>query len=482
MNDEETVALIAGGHSFGKAHGAAPAEGHVGREPEGASVEEQGFGWTSTHGTGKGGDTITSELEGAWTETPIAWDNTFFKNLFEYDWELVDGPGGCKQYAPTNPEAQGTVPDAHDPDTKHAPMMLTTDLSLRFDPEYEKISRRFYENPDQFADAFARAWFKLTHRDMGPIACYLGKEVPSEQLIWQDPVPAVDHDLVDADDVAALKAKILDSGLSTAQLVRTAWASASTYRDSDRRGGANGARVRLAPQKDWDANDPAELASVLGKLETIQSQFNLAQDGKKISLADLIVLAGGAAIEQAAKAAGHEVEVPFAPGRTDATDEMTDADSFAVLEPKADGFRNYYQAGEGPRPEELLLDKASLLNLTAPEMTVLIGGLRALGANSAGSDLGVLTDRAGSLSNDFFVNLLDMGTEWKPTDDEHIFEGRDRATGEVKWKGTSIDLLFGSNSQLRALAEVYASDDADEFVSDFVAAWTKVMNLGRFDL
>ncbi len=484
MNDEETVALIAGGHTFGKAHGAADADQYVGREPEGAAIEEQGFGWTSTFGSGKGSDTITSGLEGAWTTDPARWDNNYFENLFNYEWELVTGPGGAHQWRPTDRAADDTVPDAHDPSKRHAPMMLTTDLSLRFDPAYEQISRRFLENPAEFADAYARAWFKLTHRDMGPVSRYLGPEVPAEQLIWQDPVPAVDHPLIDDADIVALKAQILGSGLSTAQLVATAWASASTFRDSDMRGGANGARIRLAPQKDWEVNQPAQLATVLSTLEGIQASFNGAQSGgKKVSLADLIVLGGCAAVEGAAKAAGFDVVVPFSPGRTDASQDQTDVESFAVLEPRADGFRNYFRAGDKGRPEELLVDKASLLSLTAPEMTVLVGGLRVLGANVGGTAHGVFTDRPGVLSNDFFVNLLDMATEWKVSTAENVYEGRDRASGEVRWTATAVDLVFGSNSQLRALAEVYGcSDAAEKFASDFAAAFGKVMQLDRFDL
>ncbi|MYK77659.1 MAG: catalase-peroxidase, partial [Acidimicrobiaceae bacterium] len=484
MDDTETVALIAGGHTFGKTHGAADGDQYVGPEPEGASLEEQGLGWTSTFGTGVGGDAITSGLEGAWTPTPVAWDNSFFETLFAYDWELTKSPAGAWQWVPVDGGGAGTVPDAHDPSKSHTPVMLTTDLSLRMDPDYEPISRRFLENPDEFADAFARAWFKLVHRDMGPVARYLGPEVPDEELIWQDPVPAVDHELVDDADVAALKARILDSGLSVEQLVSAAWASASTFRDSDMRGGANGARVRLAPQIDWEANDPASLAEVLDALEGMQADFNRSADGgKRVSLADLIVLGGGAAVEEAARRAGVEVTVPFSPGRTDASREQTDVDSFAVLEPTADGFRNYWRTGDKRRPETVLVDKASLLSLTAPEMTVLVGGMRALGANSAGSSLGVLTGRAGSLTNDFFVNLLDMGTEWRVSETEHVYEGRDRETGELRWTATAVDLVFGSNSQLRAIAEVYGSDDAQEkFVHDFAAAWHKVMNLDRFDL
>jgi catalase-peroxidase len=484
MNDEETVALIAGGHTFGKTHGAADASEYVGREPEAAPLEQQGLGWKNTFGTGVGDDAITSGLEVIWTSAPTTWDHGFFQNLFGYDWELTKSPAGAHQWRPTDRTADDTVPDAHDPAKRHAPMMLTTDLALRFDPIYEPISRRYAEDHDLFADAFARAWFKLTHRDMGPVARYLGPDVPDEALIWQDPVPAVDHPLVDDHDVAGLKATILASGLSVSQLVSTAWASASTFRNSDKRGGANGARIRLAPQKDWDVNDPAELATVLATLEGIQTAFNQSQtDGKKISLADVIVLGGAAALEQAARAAGHDVVVPFSPGRTDATDEQTDVDSFAVLEPSADGFRNYFRPGDKRRPEELLVDRSSLLGLTAPEMTVLIGGLRVLGANADHSPHGVLTDRPGTLSNDFFVNLLDMATEWKTSTTEHVYEGRQRDGGALRWTGTAVDLVFGSNSQLRALAEVYATDDAKEkFVADFVAAWDKVMNLDRFDL
>ena len=482
MDDEETVALIAGGHTFGKTHGAGDAS-LVGPEPEAAGIEQQGFGWASTYGSGKGGDTISSGLEVTWTTTPTRWSNNFFSNLFGYEWELTKSPAGAHQWKPKEGAGAGTVPDAHDPAKRHAPAMLTTDLALRFDPAYEKISRRFLENPDQFADAFARAWFKLTHRDMGPIARYLGPLVPKEPLIWQDPIPAVDHPLVDEQDIAALKARLLASGLSIPQLVTTAWASASTFRGSDKRGGANGARIRLAPQKDWAVNQPAELAQVLATLEGIQAEFNSAQGGKKISLADLIVLGGSAAIEAAAKKAGFDVSVPFAPGRMDASQDQTDVASFAVLEPAADGFRNYVRKGLEGAAAELLIDKAQLLTLTAPEMTVLIGGMRALGANFDHSAHGVFTSRPETLSNDFFVNLLDMGTQWKKSATEGVLEGRDRATGELKWTGTVVDLVFGSNSQLRALAEVYASDDAKEtFVRDFVAAWTKVMNLDRFDL
>ena len=482
MDDEETVALIAGGHTFGKTHGAGDAS-LVGPEPEAAGIEAQGLGWASSFGSGKGGDTISSGLEVTWTTTPTRWSNNFFSNLFGYEWELTKSPAGAHQWKPKEGAGADTVPDAHDPAKRHAPAMLTTDLALRFDPAYEKISRRFLENPDQFADAFARAWFKLTHRDMGPIARYLGPLVPEEPLIWQDPIPAVDHPLVDEQDIAALKARLLASGLSIPQLVTTAWASASTFRGSDKRGGANGARIRLAPQKDWAVNQPAELAQVLATLEGIQAEFNSAQGGKKISLADLIVLGGSAAIEAAAKKAGVDVSVPFAPGRMDASQDQTDVASFAVLEPAADGFRNYVRKGLEGAAAELLIDKAQLLTLTAPEMTVLIGGMRALGANFDHSAHGVFTSRPETLSNDFFVNLLDMGTQWKKSATDGVLEGRDRTTGELKWTGTVVDLVFGSNSQLRALAEVYASDDAKEsFVRDFVAAWTKVMNLDRFDL
>ncbi|KWC02003.1 hydroperoxidase [Burkholderia ubonensis] len=482
MNDEETVALIAGGHTFGKTHGAGPAS-NVGAEPEAAAIEEQGLGWKSSYGTGKGKDAITSGLEVTWTTTPTQWSHNFFENLFGYEWELTKSPAGAHQWVAK--DADAVIPDAFDPSKKHLPTMLTTDLSLRFDPAYEKIARRFHENPDQFADAFARAWFKLTHRDMGPRARYLGPEVPAEALLWQDPVPAVDHELIDAADAAALKAKILASGLSVSQLVSTAWASASTFRGSDKRGGANGARIRLAPQKDWEANQPAQLAKVLATLEGIRSAFNDAQtDGKQVSLADLIVLAGAAGVEQAAKNAGQTVTVPFAPGRTDASQEQTDVDAMAVLEPHADGFRNYLKGKYRVPAEALLVDKAQLLTLTAPEMTVLLGGLRVLGANVGQSAHGVFTDRPETLTNDFFVNLLDMSTEWKPVSaDNDVFEGRDRATGKVKWTGTRVDLVFGSHSQLRALAEVYGSADAQEkFVRDFVAVWNKVMNLDRFDL
>jgi catalase-peroxidase len=485
MNDEETVALIAGGHTFGKTHGVADPERYLGPEPEGAPLEEQGLGWKSSYGTGKGADTISSGLEGTWTPTPTRWDNSFFETLFGYEWDLELSPAGLWQWIPRDGGGAGTVPDAHDPSKTHAPTILTTDLALRFDPVYEPISRRFLENPDQLADAFARVWFKLTHLDMGPIQRYLGPLVPQEQLLWQDPIPSVDHELVGADDVAALKAKILDSGLSIAQLVSTAWASASTFRVSDKRGGANGARIRLEPQRGWQVNDPATLAQVLRTLEGIQESFNSDQTGgKKISLADLIVLGGAAAVEQAAKNAGYDIEVPFTPGRMDTSQEWTDVESFAPLEPTADGFRNYRGNGNRLPSEYLLIDRANLLNLSAPEMTVLVGGLRVLGANSGQSPLGVLTSTPGSLTNDFFANLLDMGTTWTATsEDAETFEGRDRATGEVKWTGSRVDLVFGSNSELRALAEVYASDDAKEkFVHDFVAAWDKVMNLDRYDL
>jgi catalase-peroxidase len=484
MNDEETVALIAGGHTFGKCHGAGDAK-HVGPEPEAAGIEEQGLGWRSSFGTGKGGDTITSGLEVTWTNTPTKWSNNFFRILFAFEWELTKSPAGAYQWKPKGDAGAGTVPDAHDPSKRHAPAMLTTDLSLRLDPVYEKISRRFMENPDQFADAFARAWFKLTHRDMGPRTRYLGPEVPAEELIWQDPIPAVDHELVDSQDIASLKGKILASGLSVSELVTTAWASASTFRGSDMRGGANGARIRLAPQKDWEVNQPGRLAKVLKILEGIQGAFNSEQSGgKKISLADLIVLAGCAGVEQAARNAGHEVAVPFTPGRMDASEEQTDAASFAVLEPIADGFRNYQKTRYSVPAEELLVDKAQLLTLTAPEMTVLVGGMRVLNTNFGGSRHGVFTSRPEALTNDFFVNLLDMSTTWKATaEDDSVFEGRDRATGELKWTGTRVDLIFGSNSQLHALAEVYACEDSREkFVHDFVAAWNKVMNLDRFDL
>jgi catalase-peroxidase len=484
MNDEETVALIAGGHTFGKTHGAGPAS-HVGPEPEAAPLEQQGLGWKSSFGTGKGADAITSGLEVTWTKTPTKWSNSFFENLFGYEWELTKSPAGAHQWKPKGDAGAGTVPHAHDPAKRIAPAMLTTDLALRFDPAYERISRRFFEHPDEFADAFARAWFKLTHRDMGPRARYLGPEVPAAELIWQDPIPAVDHRLIDEKDVAALEARILASGLSVSQLVSTAWASASTFRGSDKRGGANGARIRLAPQKDWPVNQPAELAKVLKVLEGIQGEFNkAASGGKKVSLADLIVLSGGAGVEQAARKAGHEVKVPFTPGRMDALQEQTDVQSFAVLEPIADGFRNYLKGKYTVSAEALLVDKAQLLTLTAPEMTVLVGGMRVLNANCGKSPHGVFTKRPEALSNDFFVNLLDMGTEWQPVSDAaDVFEGRDRKTGAVKWTGTRVDLVFGSNSELRALAEVYASSDAQaKFVRDFVAAWSKVMNLDRFDV
>jgi len=486
MNDEETVALIAGGHTFGKAHGAASAD-NVGPDPEGASIEEQGLGWKNKFGKGNAGDTITSGLEGAWTTTPIQWSNGYFDHLFGYDWDLVKSPAGAWQWTPTDPAAKGTVPDAHDPAKSHAPIMFTTDLALRMDPDYRKIAKRFHENPDQFAEAFAKAWYKLTHRDMGPVSRLLGPDVAEPQL-WQDPVPQVDHELIGEKEIAALKSKILASDLLISELVSTAWASASTFRGSDKRGGANGARIRLAPQKDWEVNDPAKTTKVLQVLEKIQQDFNRSQTGgKKVSLADLIVLAGNAAVEEAARKGGHEVKVPFSPGRTDATQEMTDVKSMAFLEPKSDGFRNY-QAREIDRPaEELLIDRAQLLTLTAPEMTVLIGGLRALNTNTGSgpfAQLGVLTQRPETLTNDFFVNLLDMSTQWQKSPMcEHFFEGKDRKTGEVKWTATRVDLVFGSNSQLRAIAEVYASNDSQEkFVKDFVAAWTKVMNLDRFDL
>jgi catalase-peroxidase len=485
MNDEETVALIAGGHTFGKTHGAAEPSKYVGPEPEGCSIEEQGLGWKSSFGSGKGGDTIGGGPEVIWTTTPTKWGSNFFWNLFGYDWDLTKSPAGAYQWKPKNGAGAGTVPDAHDPSKRHAPSMLTTDLALRFDPAYEKISRRFYENPDQFADAFARAWFKLTHRDMGPIVRYLGPLVPKEELPWQDPIPAVDHELIGEQDIAALKAKILASGLSVSQLVSTAWASAATFRGSDKRGGANGARIRLAPQKDWGVNQPAQLATVLQKLEAIQKEFNASQSGeKKVSLADLIVLGGSAAIEAAAKAAGHDVKVPFTPGRMDASQEQTDADSFVPLEPSADGFRNYLSGRKRLSAEEQLVDRAQLLTLTAPEMTVLVGGLRVLGANVGQSTHGVFTERPETLTNDFFVNLLDMSTHWQPSaGSEGVFEGRDRKTNELKWTGTRVDLIFGSHSQLRALAEVYAcADSKEKFVKDFVAAWTKVMNADRFDL
>jgi len=484
MNDEETVALIAGGHSFGKTHGAGDA-GLVGPEPEGAAIEAQGLGWKSSFGTGKGTDAITSGLEVTWTTTPTKWSNNFFENLFGYEWELTKSPAGAHQWRPKDGAGAGAMPDAYDASKRHAPSMLTTDLALRFDPDYEKISRRFYEHPDQFADAFARAWFKLTHRDMGPIARYLGPLVPKEELPWQDPIPAVDHPLIGEEDIAALKAKILASGLTVSQLVSTAWASASTFRGSDKRGGANGARVRLAPQKDWEVNQPAQLATVLQALEAIQREFNASQSGgKKISLADLIVLGGCAGVEKAAKAAGHDIKVPFTPGRMDASQEQTDVHSFAPLEPVADGFRNYLSGTQRLSPEELLVDRAQLLTLTGPEMTVLVGGLRILGANVGALTHGVFTRRPETLTNDFFVNLLDMSTEWHPSEGSGgVYEGRDRKTNEVKWTGTRVDLIFGSHSQLRAFAEVYASTDSKEqFVRDFVAVWAKVMDLDRYDL
>jgi catalase-peroxidase len=497
MNDEETVALIAGGHTFGKTHGAAVPSKYVGNEPEGAAIEEQGFGWKNKFGKGHGGDAIGSGLEVIWTTTPTKWSNNFFTNLFSYEWELTKSPAGAHQWTPRNGKGNGTVPDAHDPSKRHSPSMLTTDLSLRLDPAYEKISRRFYEHPDQFADAFARAWFKLTHRDMGPIPRYLGPLVPKETLIWQDPVPAVDHKLIGEKEIAALKAKILASGLSISQLVTTAWASAASFRGSDKRGGANGARIRLAPQKDWEVNQPAALAKVLKKLEAIQKEFNssasngnksngskVGKKGKQISLADLIVLGGCAAVEEAAKRAGHKVKIPFSPGRTDASQKQTDVHSFAVMEPVADGFRNYLRNGHKMSAEELLVDRAQLLTLTAPEMTVLVGGMRALNANVGQAKHGVFTNRPETLTNDFFVNLLDMDTKWEPSStSEGVYEGRDRASGKLKWTGTRVDLVFGSNSQLRALAEVYASDDSKPaFVKDFAAVWNKVMNLDRYDL
>jgi catalase-peroxidase len=485
MNDEETVALIVGGHTFGKTHGAAAAD-HLGPDPEAAPLEEMGLGWRNNYGSGKGGDTITSGLEGTWTPTPTKWDNSFLETLFGWEWELTKSPAGAWQWVPTDPAAHNLVSDAHDPAKTHPPVMLTTDLALRMDPVYEPITRRFHENPDELALAFAKAWFKLTHRDMGPIARYLGPLVPAEPQIWQDPVPPLDHELIGPSEVASLKETIFSSGLTIPQLVKTAWASAATFRGSDKRGGANGARIRLEPQKSWEINEPGELSTVLEKLESIRDEFNNSQNGsgKRVSLADLIVLAGCAAVEEAARSAGHDVEVPFVPGRTDATEEWTDAESFAVLEPRADGFRNYLGNG-GPRPaEHLFVHQASLLTLTAPQTTVLLGGLRVLGANYGDSDVGVLTDRRGTLSNDFFVNLLDPDLEWEPTSaDEQIFEGRERETGELKWTGSRVDLVFGANSVLRALAEVYASADAEEmFVGDFVAAWDKVMNLDRFDL
>jgi catalase-peroxidase len=483
MNDEETVALIVGGHSFGKTHGAAPAS-NVGKEPEGAGLEDQGLGWKNKYGTGKGAHTITSGLEGAWTSNPTKWDNGFLENLFKYEWELTESPAGAKQWKPKNPEAQGTVPDAHDPSKRHAPMMLTTDLALKVDPIYAPIAKRFHDNPAQLADAFARAWFKLLHRDMGPRPRYLGPWIPEPQL-WQDPLPPVDHELVGEPDVAALKRKLLDSGLSIPDLVSTAWNAAASFRGTDKRGGANGARIRLAPQKDWESNEPARLARVLKALEQIQRDFNKSQSGgkKKVSLADLIVLGGCAAVEEAARKAGHNVTVPFAPGRTDASQEQTDVSTFEVLEPVGDGFRNYLRAGDPLSPETRLLDRANLLKLTAPQMTVLVGGLRALNANHGESKHGVFTDRPGTLTNDFFVNLLDVGTAWRPSASGNVYEGSDRGTGKARWTATAADLVFGAHSQLRALAEVYACDDGKEkFVRDFVAAWAKVMNLDRYDL
>jgi catalase-peroxidase len=481
MNDEETVALIAGGHTFGKAHGASRPADCIGVDPAGAALEQQGIGWQNRCGEGKGADTITSGLEGAWSAAPITWTSQYLDNLFAYDYVQTKSPAGATQWIPANGQGANLVPDAHDSSKRHTPIMFTTDLALKADPSYREIAERFRRNPDEFADAFARAWFKLTHRDMGPRHRYLGASVPAEELVWQDPVPAVDHPLIDARDIAALKADILDSGLTSSELVRTAWASAASFRSSDMRGGANGARLRLAPQKDWEVNDPAELAKVLPRLEAIQRDFNRTQRGKQVSLADLIVLGGAAAIEQAARAAGHEVEVPFTPGRADASQEQTDVQSFAVLEPRADGFRNYFGAGNRLSPPEMLVDRASLLNLTVPEMTVLVGGLRALDANSGGVAHGVLTDRPGTLSNDFFVNLLDMSTQWqKSADSEGLYEGRNRATGNVTWTATPVDLIFGSNSELRAVAEAYAADDASrKFVQDFVAAWAKVMDLDR---
>jgi catalase-peroxidase len=485
MNDEETVALIAGGHSFGKTHGAADPSKYVAAEPAAAGIEEQSLGWKNTYGNGHGIHTITSGLEGAWTTTPTKWSNNFFENLFGFDWELTKSPGGANQWKPKNGGGAGSVPDAHDKSLRHAPTMLTTDLALKSDPIYEKISRNFLENPDKFADAFARAWYKLTHRDMGPVARYLGPEVPAEELIWQDPLPKVSYKQIDENDIAILKGKILESGLTVSQLVSTAWASASTFRGSDKRGGANGARVRLAPQKDWEVNNPAQLAKVLKALEGIQKDFNAsAKDGKQVSIADLIVLAGGFGIERAAKAAGHEVKVPFTPGRVDASQEQTDVDSFEIMEPNADGFRNYGKSHHKVSAEELLIDKAQLLTLTAPELTVLVGGLRVLNTNYDNSKHGVFTKHPEVLSNDFFLNLLDLGTTWSATSDsQNLFEGRDRKTGAVKWTGTRVDLIFGSNSELRAIAEVYGcSDSSEKFIKDFVAAWTKVMNLDRFDL
>ncbi len=485
MNDEETVALIAGGHTFGKTHGAADPEKYVGAEPAGASIEEQNMGWKNSYNTGKGADTITSGLEGAWTTTPAKWSHDYFKHLFEFDWELTKSPAGAHQWKPKNDGGAGTVPDAHDPSKTHAPFMLTTDISMKADPAYEKVSRKFYENPEYFADVFARAWFKLTHRDMGPKDRYLGPEVPKEDLLWQDPIPSVTHELINDNDIATLKSKILGSGLSVSELVSTAWASASTFRGSDKRGGANGARVRLAPQRDWEANNPAQLGKVLDRLEGIQNDFNKSQSGdKQISIADLIVLAGCAGVEKAAKNAGHDVKVPFTPGRADASQELTDVDSFEPMEPWADGFRNYFNSKHKATAEELLVDKAQLMTLSAPEMTALVGGMRALNTNFDNSKHGVFTDKPESLTNDFFVNLLDFNTTWKATDDtDKVFEGRNRKTGEVKWTGTRVDLIFGSNSELRAIAEVYGCEDGKEkFVKDFVAVWDKVMNLDRFDL
>ncbi|HSR43862.1 MAG TPA: catalase/peroxidase HPI [Acidimicrobiia bacterium] len=485
MNDEETVALIAGGHTFGKTHGAGDADAYLGPEPEGAGIEEQGLGWKNSLGTGKGADTITSGLEGAWTPDPITWDNGYFEMLFRYEWELTKSPAGAHQWTPKDVESRDLVPDAHDPSKRHAPMMATTDLSMITDPVYKEISKRFYENPDQFAEAFAKAWYKLLHRDMGPVARYLGPWVPDGELLWQDPVPVVDHELIDDEDIASLKAEVLDSGLSISQLVSTAWASASTYRDTDKRGGANGARIGLSPQSGWDVNVMSGVSQVLDTLRTIQQGFNgLQSTGKKVSLADLIVLGGCAAVEAAAARGGHDIRVPFSPGRTDATQEQTDPASFAVLEPTADGFRNYLQKGHKLRAEHLLVDKAFMLTLSAPEMTVLLGGMRVLNANAGGSDHGVFSDRPGTLTNDFFVNLLDIATDWKATSDAgDVFEGRSRATGELRWTGTRTDLVFASNSELRAIAEVYGSVDAEQkFVHDFVAAWDKVMNLDRFDL
>jgi catalase-peroxidase len=485
MNDEETVALIAGGHTFGKAHGAADPDEYVGPEPEGATIDEQGFGWKNSYGSGNAGDTITSGLEGAWTTEPAKWDNNYFENLYGYEWNLVKSPAGASQWIPTDPAAAGTVPDAHDPSKKHAPIMFTTDLALRMDPAYGPISKHFHENPDAFADAFAKAWYKLTHRDMGPRTRCLGPLVPAEPQLWQDPVPEVAHELIGEQDIAALKGKILESGLSVSQLVSTAWASAATFRGTDKRGGANGARIRLAPQRDWEVNQPAELGTVLQALAEIQKEFNGSQsDGKTVSLADVIVLGGCAAVEKAAKDAGHDVQVPFTPGRTDASQEQTDVESFAVLEPTADGFRNYLANGHRRSAEELLVDRAHMLTLTAPEMTVLVGGLRVLNANVGQSELGAFTKRPATLTHDFFVNLLDMNTKWQASStSEQVFEGLDQGTGDLKWTGTAVDLVFGSNSQLRAIAEVYACDDSQQtFVQDFVAAWDKVMNLDRFDL